>query len=139
VTHVRRTLREAVKAKLESMTLEGATLSVYTNRVKELEPDKLPAAVIITDEESSERYGKSAALERTIQCSVAIVIDAEKAKDIDDELDAWAERVESVLAAPMGDARLFTLRATSLDIPDPEEGQEWLGFLFLDYEASGFG
>lgn len=139
MTHVRQALREAVKAKLDVVALNGATLSVYTNRVKELSPDKLPAAVIITNEESSERYGKSAAIERTIQCSVAIVIDAEKAKDIDDELDAWAERVEAVLAGPMGGARLFTLRATSLDIPDPEEGQEWLGFLFLDYEASGFG
>lgn len=141
MTHVRRTLREGVKERLEGLALSGETLSVYTNRVKEIHPDKLPAAVIVTEDETSERYAKPGSLQRTIRCSVVVMLDADRANDIDDELDDWSELVEMRLReVPVGGAQAFTLVSTALDIPDPEEGgATWIGFLILEYEATVFG
>lgn len=141
MTHARKALRQAVAQRLDGITRGHETLTVYTNRVKEVTPDKLPAAVIVTDSEQSESYSKSGDLQRSVQCSVVVMVDADRSDDIDDELDDWAERIELALSdLPIGGAHQFTLRSTSLDIPSPEDGgATWIGFLILDYAAHVVG
>lgn len=138
MTHVRQQVRALAKQALSGLSIDSRTLNTYTNRIKDLEPSNLPSCVILTEDERSERAGKSAALDRTISVLFVVVIDAESSATIDDDLDAWAEAIELRLAAAPPAAR-FTLTATNLDLPQPEEGQQWLGFMSLEYEAKVFG
>lgn len=138
MTHPRQVVRERTKAALAELAVADRTACVYTNRVKDLVPEKLPAIVILTNEERSSRAAKSAPVDRTIQLILGIVIDADTSETIDDDLDAWAEAVEARLTASPPATRC-TLIATTLDVPEPEEGEDWLGFLFLEYEATVFG
>jgi hypothetical protein len=140
VTHPRRLVREQTKAALEGLARGDDVLSVYTNRVKDLEPENLPIAVILTNEETSERASKRSPIDRTIQLTISMVIDAEKSSTLDDDLDDWAELIEARLAqSPPASAQRCTLVATTLEIPDPEQGSAWCGFLFLEYEALVLG
>ncbi len=134
MTHPRRLLRERSKAALADLDLAGATLNVYTNRVKELLEGHLPACVILTDDETSTRAGKAGTVDRTVRVTFAVMIDAEASSTLDDDLDDWAEQIEERLTASPP-AQRFTLVGTTLDLPEPEAGQMWIGFLFLEYEG----
>ena len=95
---------------------------------------------VLTPEEASERADKSGNVDRRLSVLIVIAIDAEKADDVDDELDGWAELVEQALKQmPLGAAKRFTLTATSLDLPAVEEGETWVGYLAMEYEAEIFG
>jgi hypothetical protein len=140
VTHPRKLTRDAVKTRLAEISYDGRTLKRVVNRTEDLEHRDLPAAAVMTPEETSERADKAGALDRRLSVLIVIIIDAEAAKDVDDELDAWAELVEDRLReTPIGAAKRFTLTATSLDLPDVAEGETWLGFLSLEYEAEILG
>ena len=140
MTHPRKTLRGALKARLAGVELNGLTLTPVTNRTKDLEATKLPIAAIVTEEETSERASKSGAIDRRVQVFIVLVIEVEDAKALDDDCDAWAELVEDRLKqVPVGGARCMTLRSTSLDLPPPEEGETWIAYLALEYEAEIFG
>jgi hypothetical protein len=139
VTHPRKLTRDAVKVALADISYDGRTLKRVVNRTQDLEHSDLPAAAVVTPEETSQRADKSGTLDRSLSVLIVIVIDAEAADDVDDELDAWAELVEDRFKqTPIGAAKRFTLTATSLDLPDVAEGETWLGFLSLEYEAEIF-
>jgi len=133
VTHIRQRVREGIKGALDGLEFEN----VYTNRVKDIDESKLPAAVIITDDERSQRADKSGTLERTISAMVVVIIKGDT-DTLDDELDAWAEAIEPRLQK-VPPALKLTLTATSLDLQSDEDGQHWFGYLALEYEATAFG
>lgn len=136
MTHPRKLTRDAIKERLAGLTLNGAELKPFGNRTQDFDPSELPAVSVLTPEETSGRVGKSAALDRTVPVLIVIAIDAAKADDVDDELDAWAELVELAMKpVPIGAARRFTLTATSLDLPGVAEGELWIGYLAMEYEA----
>lgn len=134
MTHPRRLLRERSKAALTDLVLGDLTLNVYTNRVKELTEESLPACVILTEDETSTRASKGGDVDRTVSVTFALMIDAEASSTLDDDLDNWAEQIEERLAANPP-AQRFTLVGTTLELPEPEEGERWIGFLFLEYEG----
>lgn len=136
MTHPRKLTRDAIKSRLDGLERSGKTLQGFGNRTQDFEPSELPAYSVLTPEEASERAGKSAALDRHLSVLIVIAIDASKAEDVDDELDAWAELVEQGLKElPIGAARRLTLNATSLDLPAVEDGELWIGYLAMEYDA----
>ena len=140
MTHPRKTTRDAVKERLAGITLNDVEINRFVNRTQDLDPSELPAAAVLTPEEASERADKSGNVDRRLSVLIVIAIDAEKADDVDDELDGWAELVEQALKQmPLGAAKRFTLTATSLDLPAVEEGETWVGYLAMEYEAEIFG
>ena len=140
MTHPRKLTRDAVKARLAGITLNDVEINRFVNRTQDLDPSELPAAAVLTPEEASERADKSGNVDRRLSVLIVIAIDAEKADDVDDELDGWAELVEQALKQmPLGAAKRFTLTATSLDLPAVEEGETWVGYLAMEYEAEIFG
>jgi hypothetical protein len=140
VTHPRKSTRDAVKERLAGLTLAGVELNRFVNRTQDLDPSELPAAAVLTPEETSERAGKSGALDRRLAVLIVIAIEAAKSDDVDDELDGWAELVEDrIKQMPIGPAKRMTLTATSLDLPAVEEGETWVGYLAMEYEAEIFG
>jgi hypothetical protein len=140
VTHPRKQTRDAIKERLKGIAYGGRELTVVVNRTQDLEPSQLPAVAVVTPEETSERADKGAALDRRLPVLVVLIIDASKSDDVDDDLDAWAELVEQQLKqTPIGAAKRFTLTGTSLELPPVEEGETWLGYLSLEYQAEIFG
>lgn len=130
--HIRQQLRQAVKAKLE--TLDFA--SVSTNRVMDLKDADLPAAVIITEDESSERTDKRGGITRDISLLVVVIIDG-STDTLDDDLDAWSELIEPLMRN-VPPARQIILTATGLDFRPDDEGEHWFGYLALEYQALTF-
>lgn len=136
MTHPRKQIRDAIKERLEGLELDGLELKPFANRTQNFDPSELPAVSVLTPEETSERADKSGALARTLSVLVVIAINAETAEDADDTLDGWAEVVELRLQpVPIGAARQITLKATSLDLPEVEAGELWIGYLAMEYEA----
>lgn len=136
MTHPRKLTRDAIKARVGGLELNGRELTPFVNRTQDFEPSELPAVSVLTPEETSERATKSGPLDRHLSVLVVVAIDASKADDVDDELDAWAELIEQVLKpTPVGAARRLTLTATSLDVPDVAEGDTWIGFVAMEYDA----
>lgn len=133
MTHPRRVIREAAKEILDGLKLDGETLRVETNRVKQAEPDTLPLCVIITDSESSSRAHKGGGVSRTVEMVVAVAVSGDH-DDIDDYLDAWAEAIEARFEAHGGG--LYNLARTTLDLEPDTEGAEWLAFLLMEYEIT---
>lgn len=140
MTHPRKLTRDDVKERLKGIAYKGQELTRVVNRTQDLEPGELPAAAVVTPEETSKRATKGGELDRRFSVLIVIIIDAEKSDDVDDDLDAWAELVEDKLKlTPVGAAKRFTLTATSLDLPAVEEGEAWLGYLALEYQAEILG
>ena len=97
--HVRKQLRDAVKARLE--TVEGLALVADMSRLaRELQPHDLPAALVAVAEtaavEDRNPEGQRA-LRRTLQVAVKLVGEADL-DSVEDELDALAVDVEKALA-----------------------------------------
>lgn len=135
--HVRKALREAVRAKLQGLTIPGsAPLAVFTTRGDENNHGDMPFAIIVTNEEASERADKSGDLQRTITLGIGLCIDADVSEGVDDEMDAWALAVETALQV---ESRAMTLVRTTAELSEPEEGERWFGYLTLEYEAIVFG
>lgn len=129
--HIRQQIREAVKTALSDLAL-----TTYTNRVQNLDPDNLPAAVILTEDEASQQQSKDGDLDRTIDVIVVVIMDGDS-ETIDDDLDTWAEQIEPLLKS-VPPAKQFLLSATSLDVRPDDEGSQWFGYLALEYKATAF-
>lgn len=127
--HVRKQLRDAIKIALEQIP----DLTVFTNRVKDV--SDLPYAVIITEDESSERVDKDDDLQRTIDVLIVVAIEGTADDPMDDDLDALAVLVEDKMNSLFGLLDEMTLTATAMDNRPDEDGDQWYGFLVMNYQA----
>jgi len=130
--HIRQKIRESVKTKLSTLDFK----SVNTNRVMDLKDKDLPAAVIITEDETSQQTDKRGGITRDISVLVVVIVNGET-DTLDDDLDGWAEKIEPVLR-DVPYARQFILTATGLDFRPDDEGEHWFGYLALEYQALAF-
>lgn len=135
--HPRQALREAARTAISAVSVNSQTLTVHTNRVRLLETELLPAAVIVTEDENSQRASKDGDLDRTIDMAIVLIVTGDS-ETIDDDLDAWAEAVEAALATTTVGNEI-QLRSTSMDVQADDDGDNWFAYLAMDYQVRVLG
>lgn len=131
--HLRRQIREAVGTAVTGLATTGTR--VFQSRVYPLQDTDLPALLIYSEGETSERrtLGAPGIMERRVRLVVRAV--AKGIADLDDTLDGICKEVEVALAMPCaalaGIAKSITLFATEIEIEGGAEkptGQAALTF-----------
>lgn len=130
--HIRQQIREEAKDAIAGIGLE----SVHTNRIQDLLAVDLPAGVIVTEDETSQRTSKDGGLTRAPVMLIVILVEGDS-ETLDDDLDDWAEKIEAQMKA-LPSASLVTLSATSLDLQPDESGERWFGSVALEYSVLAF-
>ena len=87
--HVRKQIREALEIALNGMATAS---TLYISRVQPIDADDLPAAVLFTNAEESERHTKGNVLVRRL--TVSVEGHAQTASGLDDTLDQIAKEIE---------------------------------------------
>jgi hypothetical protein len=98
MAHLRTKIRAALVTALTGLPTVGA--HVYKSRLYPLEPDKLPALLIYSANESAEAKGRCVPRIVDKAYMVDVVAVARATADLDDVLDAVCEEVEIALATP---------------------------------------
>lgn len=133
MSHARTQIRKAVAAALANAQSVPAT--VYASRVHKLEPADVPYALVYTTEEASDRYSMDADLWREVTVRVVLVVRA--LDSFDDDADALAAAVESVLASDAVLAALvksLVLRSTEIEYAGSQDVP--VGTLTLEFNAA---
>lgn len=135
--HVNQQVRQEAASRLDGTSL----VAVSTNQGWNLDPDRLPAAIIGTRTDRVERSSKPwdghEELERReVELTVEVVADGEK-ETLDDDLDGLRAEIESAIGADDdfgGLAGMVVHTGGTLTMATDEEGDRWFAFLVLAWE-----
>jgi hypothetical protein len=127
MSHVRQQIRDALVTTLTGLTTTGANVFASRPQTRMLPATSLPALMIYTVEESSERASLpfQYQLQRTL--TVAVEARAQATADLDDTLDTICAEVEAAINASEsahtcgGKCEGISLTATSIDFEDDAE------------------
>ena len=116
MTHVRRSIREAVASAVTGLATTGAR--VYQSRIFTLRDADLPCLLINTDDEAISNVNLgSQVLERQLTLTVRCV--AKATANLDDTLDQMIEEVEPALnSASFGGAKNLQLQGINVEMVD---------------------
>lgn len=134
--HVRKQIRDHVRTRLEG--LESLGLQVTTHEGRSLEDLMLPSADVSTPSESSSRANKSGTMMREVQVFVDLLI-AGDPSGLWDELDFFAVQIDNDLDDnPPSIVQRMELLETSQELLSDEDGDQWYGFMSLEFQATLF-
>lgn len=133
----RKDIRKAVIARLKEANTESG-IRVYTNRIRPIFPAECPLILVYTRNEPAEISNEAPReYKRTLRVNVEIVALADD--DLDDTLDAIAEKVEKAIFEDEtfgGLASDTVLGETDVDIVG--EGEKPIGAARITFEISYF-
>lgn len=133
MTHVRQQIREAVANKLDAAS--EITAPVYKSRVHSLADVKLPAVLVYTTEESSERLSMDPELAR--ECTLQIVAAVKNTGNFDDEADELSAQIERAMFSDRllgGLAKELVLESTEIELVG--DGDKPVGAVTLEYTVA---
>lgn len=132
MAHIRKQLRDKIKA-----VVQGAEITTFVNRDKQITQTELPCAVITTDRDivdpfiGGNRSGCSSRTTRTIDLVIRVYAQAETG--VDDALDVQCAKIEKALAATETIAPSWPdLQSTGIDIFG--EGEKPIGMATMNYK-----
>lgn len=122
MTHVRKQVRDAFKARLSAVT---GVVTVTGARAHPFALGELPALAVMVPNEVIELEGREP-LTMMREVAVDVVIYASGAEDIDDDLDAIAAEVETTILASTGEPwdSMYMHDPTSADFSMGEPAEE---------------
>lgn len=133
--HVRKQIRDQVKTQVTGLTTTGA--SVFSHRVYPMQDSELPAIIVYTSSESSNRatmggFSSVSSMIRSLNVSIEVYVKA--TVNVVDTLDTIAEEIEIAMGADetlSGLSEDLSLTGTSIEIT--AEGDQPVAVLKLDY------
>lgn len=139
-------IREAIKAALTTPPISGIGTRVFTNRMRKVYPDEMPAVVIYTKSESAEIYiAAPREYKRTMKVAIEVFDKFDDAgettleDDVDDRLDALAEQIEQRLYKDetLG-GKVSDLKFSDSESDFMPEGEQPIGALRMTFDVEYF-